>query len=185
MFSDSLHHIRKQVPLEQLTSRDLQKGTKESDFFRFHIRLINFTRTKRHGEIVGDVKMGKRYDNFDKMLDELLEEDPTALSKLLNTTRCSDEGECAASQSRSCSCVRCALCVATDIHTYHSPMYANEIKILYPLPNTDSLIDLVREMVAHGIVEYDKIITRPDDVLTKVLEFVEYRFPDAQGAVNA
>ena len=64
-------------------------------------------------------------------------------------------------------------------------MHANEIKILYPLPNTDSLIDLVREMVAHGIVEYDKIITRPDDVLTKVLEFVEYRFPDAQGAVNA
>jgi hypothetical protein len=50
--------------------------------------------------------------------------------------------------------------------------------------NTDSLIDLVREMEVHGIVEYDKIIPHPEDVLTKLLKFVEYRFPEAPGTVN-
>jgi hypothetical protein len=53
------------------------------------------------------------------------------------------------------------------------------------LVRSDLLMNLTQEMVQHGIVEYDKIVAAPADVLTKLCEFLDYRFAGREDAGDA
>lgn len=60
----SVPQHEKKKGTEELLKSDKDKVLEDVEFFRVNSMLTNYSRTKRHGEIVASMRLGKRYDRF-------------------------------------------------------------------------------------------------------------------------
>jgi hypothetical protein len=140
----------------------------------------------RQGQLVAAIRMGESYTSMNDMLTEMLQKDKNAIRKLIDTRGCVAYSDCTAGCGRGkCACEKCAFlhaAAADDSRSASIPalnkIHALKFKLLFPLATIDVLHNLAFEMVCHGVVTHSRIIPKPEDTLSMLYKFMEYRVAD-------
>jgi len=122
------------------------------------------------------VRLGQRYDSFDRLLQDLCQNNAAKIGNLIDTRGCTT-GPCR--NSTGCVCAKCALYQAAGLVPSEEVM-ALQIKVLFPINAMDSLYALSDELVSHGVTKPASVFPVADDVIKGLSQFLEYRFPPGE-----
>ena len=122
------------------------------------------------------VRLGQRYDSFDRLLQDLCRNDAAKIGQLIDTRGCTT-GPCR--KSNGCACAKCALYQAAGLNTTEEVM-AMQIKVLFPINAMDSLYALSDELVSHVVTKPASVFPVADDVIKGLSQFLKYRFPPCE-----